>query len=144
MKQLFISTLLLCGLLLPASVSAQSDLIAARKANFKQSGMAMRQMRSHIANADYDAIAKSAAQIADWAKKMPEFFPANSGPDTNSTSARAAIWDDFDSFTALAQNNHKAALALGEAAQAGDNAVIMAAMQSLGQSCGACHSQFKN
>lgn len=144
MKQLVISTILFCSLLLPVSVSAQSDIIAARKANFKQSGMAMRQMRTHIANADYEAIEKSAAQIAAWAEQMPEFFPVNSGPDSNKTSARAAIWDDFDTFTALAQNNHKAAMALGDAARNGDNAGIMAAVQSLGQTCGACHSKFKD
>ena len=56
MKQLVIATMVFCSLLLPISVSAQSDVIAQRKANFKQSGMAMRQMRTHIATSDYEAI----------------------------------------------------------------------------------------
>lgn len=146
MKQL-LSALILSltiSLAMPAGGFASTDVIEARKANFKQSGGAMRQMRGQLQSGDYDAIAISAAEIAAWAEKMPEFFPKDSGPDANRTNAKATIWDQFDSFTALANNNQRAALALAKAAKMGDANAIMSNMQELGKTCGACHSQFKN
>ena len=143
----FLSTLALAiamTMTMPASVLAQGDIIEARKANFKQSGIAMRKMRGQLQNGDFEAISASAEKIAAWAAKMPDFFPAGSGPDQNNTDAKAAIWERFDDFTALAQENEQAALMLAKLAKSGDTAQIMTQMQAVGRSCGACHSQFKN
>ena len=143
-KRLSASLLILAiGASASFSASAQSDLVAARKANFKQSGMALRQMRGQFSSGDYDAIAASAMKIAAWAEQMPDFFPEGTGPDAHSTDALPSIWERFDSFTALAQNHQEAALSLAKVAKDGDGNAIMAGMQSLGKTCGACHSQFK-
>ena len=143
----FLSTLALAiamTMTMPASVLAQGDIIEARKANFKQSGIAMRKMRGQLQNGDFDAISASAEKIAAWAAQMPDFFPVGSGPDQNKTDAKSVIWERFDAFTALAHDNKKAALALAKTAKSGDTSAIMAQMQAVGRSCGACHSQFKN
>lgn len=148
MKQLF--TLLLATILMaPATSGAMSDLspaelVEARKMNFKQSGQAMRQMRGQLQNGDFQAIAASAKAIAAWAEQMPSYFPEGTGPDAQNTSAKAAIWQEFDKFTALAQDNQRAALALVSAAKSGEASDVMAKMQALGKTCGACHSNFKN
>ena len=146
MKQTLSCIALMASLLIvsPMGAIAQSDVIEARKANFKQTGRAMRQMRGQLQSADYDAIAKSAEQIAAWAAQMPDFFPASSGPDNNRTDAKASIWQNFQIFTTLAKANEDAALHLAQAAKAGASDEIMDKMQSLGKTCGACHSQFKN
>lgn len=143
-KRLSASLLILAiGASASVTASAQSDLVAARKANFKQTGIAMRQMRGQFSGGDYEAIAASALKIAAWAEQMPEFFPAGTGPDKHQTDALPSIWERFDSFTALAQDNQKAALSLANAAKDGDGNSIMAGMQDLGKTCGACHSQFR-
>lgn len=125
---------------------ADEQIVAERKSNFRASGGAMRAMRGQVGAGDFAAIEASAQMIAAWAEKMPSYFPEGTGPDNDAirTSAKASIWDRFDEFTALANNNHKAALALMTAAQNEDASAVMSAMQTVGQSCGACHSQFKN
>lgn len=148
MKQLF--TLMIAAMLMaPASVVAMSDLspaelVEARKMNFRQSGGAMRQMRGQLQNGDFQAIAAAGEAMAAWAENMPSYFPEGTGPDTQKTNAKPSIWQEFDKFTSLAQDNQRAALALVTAAKSGEASDVMAKMQALGKSCGACHSNFKN
>ena len=148
MKHLF--TLMIATILMaPASVVAMSDLspselVEARKMNFKQSGSAMRQMRGQLQTGDFEAIAAASEAIAAWAEKMPSYFPEGTGPDTLRTNASLSIWQEFDQFTALAQDNQREALLLVSAAKSGEASDVMAQMQALGKTCGACHSRFKN
>jgi len=148
MKHLF--TLMVASMLMaPTTVIATTnlspaELVEARKMNFKQSGSAMRQMRGQLQNDDMQAIASAGEAIAAWAEKMPSYFPEGTGPDTQRTNAKASIWQEFDKFTALAQDNQRAALALVAAAKSGEASDVMAQMQALGKTCGACHSNFKN
>ncbi|MFZ9135438.1 MAG: cytochrome c, partial [Candidatus Puniceispirillaceae bacterium] len=64
--------------------------------------------------------------------------------DGGDTKARAEIWFNFDTFTARAKANETAATALVNAAQTGDPAAMMAGLKTLGASCKACHSDFKD
>lgn len=148
MKQLF-TLMIAATLIAPVSGLAMSDLspaelVEARKMNFKQSGGAMRQMRGQLQNGDFEAIAAAAGAIAAWAETMPTYFPEGTGPEAQKTNAKASIWQEFDKFTALAQDNQRAAQALVGAAKSGEAADVMAQMQALGKTCGACHSSFKN
>lgn len=120
---------------------ASADVVAERKAYFKQSGGTLRAMRGQIANGDFEAIAKGADSIAVWAAKMTDYFPEGSGD--GKTSARPEIWERFSEFTMLAKNHEDAALALKEAALSQDSAAVGSLAQKLGATCGACHSQFK-
>lgn len=148
MKQLF--TLMIATMLIaPAPVVAMTDLspselVEARKMNFRQSGQAMRQMRGQLQNGDFQTIAASAEAIAAWAEEMPSYFPEGTGPGQHKTDAKPSIWQEFDKFTSLAQDNQRAALALVRAAKSGEASDVMAKMQALGKTCGACHSNFKN
>ena len=120
---------------------ASEDVIAERKAYFKQSGGTLRAMRGQIASGDFEAIAKGADNIAIWAAKMTDYFPEGSGE--GKTSARPEIWERFNEFTMLAKSHEEAALALKKAALAQDGAAVGGLAQKLGATCGACHSQFK-
>ncbi|MGC6518097.1 MAG: c-type cytochrome [Candidatus Puniceispirillaceae bacterium] len=142
-KFVFASALFFFPVSLTSHALATSDLVAERKAKFRQSGGAMRAMRGQIQSGDFAAIAASAAFMAEWAEKMPDYFPEGSGPDNHRTSAKPAIWAQFDKFTALANQHGKKAIALQRAADSQDAGAVMSAMQELGKSCGACHSQFK-
>lgn len=131
-----------------ASHSAFADdaLVKERQANFSKSAQQMRQMRAQFQAGDYATIQASADSIAKWAASMTEYFPETTSPDKVSvkTSASATIWQRFDEFTALAANHETAARALSIAAADGNADDIMAKMQAMGKTCGACHSQFKN
>ena len=142
---LAVATLSLSASLVSLPATADSALIAERKANFSKSAQQMRQMRAQFQAGDYEAIQASADAIAIWAASMTDYFPPNTSPEvaTVKTSALPSIWQRFDEFSALAANHGTAARALSSAAADGNADEIMAKMQAMGKTCGACHSQFK-
>ena len=116
-----------------------SDLVDTRKANFRENVTILKAIRGQIGSEDWQGITDGAQKIADWAEKMPEFFPA-SAP---SRGALPAIWENFDDFKTIAMDNHKAALALKDAALSKDGNAVMGAVQSLGATCKSCHSSYQ-
>lgn len=88
-----------------------------------------------------DAAAAQAAleTLVANAKAIPTVFETNDL--TPPTKASPAIWEQYDAFTALAMTLQTSAEA-GLAAP-GDAAVLGAAMQGIGGSCKACHTQFQ-
>ncbi|MGB1181659.1 MAG: c-type cytochrome [Candidatus Puniceispirillaceae bacterium] len=122
------------------STALASDVVAERKANFKANAGAMRAMGGQMARDDFAGIGAGANAIASWAAKMTSYFPEGS----ESIGARNEIWSDFETFTALAQKNQYAALAIAMAADAKDKAAIQQAIQTLSGTCKSCHSRFKN
>lgn len=132
------TVILLLALSAPLPVFA-SDLVDTRKANFRENVTILKAIRGQIGSGDWQGITDGAQKIADWAEKMPEFFPA-SAP---SRGALPAIWENFDDFKTIAMDNHKAALALKDAALSKDGDAVMGAMQSLGATCKSCHSSYQ-
>lgn len=120
---------------------ASDDLIKERQAQFRDSAGHLRAMRMHLQNADYAAIEKGAEAIAKWAGDMPRYFPE--GSHVGKTNAKPNIWVRFDEFSQLAKDNQDKAFALSKASATGDGNAVQNAMQTLGRTCGACHSQFK-
>ena len=132
------TVILLLALSAPLPVFA-SDLVDTRKANFRENVTILKAIRGQIGSEDWQGIADGAQKIADWAEKMPEFFPA-SAP---SRGALPAIWENFHDFKTIAMDNHKAALALKDAALSKDGDAVMGAVQSLGATCKSCHSSYQ-
>ncbi|MGC6497948.1 MAG: c-type cytochrome [Candidatus Puniceispirillaceae bacterium] len=137
----FLSAALLATVSMAASLPAAADVIEERKANFKANNMSMRAMGAALGANDFAVITAEAQKIADWAAVMPDYFPESSS--SGNTSAKAAIWEDFDAFMASAKANHEAALMLIAAAEAEDMTATKNALGQLGGSCKACHQQFK-
>lgn len=79
--------------------------------------------------------------IVDATRDIPALFPE--GSDFGETDALMAIWEDPDRFAELSRENHEAALALHEAAEEGDDAALMSRFRSVGESCRACHEDFR-
>jgi cytochrome c556 len=121
---------------------AQADVIAERKANFKANAAAMKAIRAALGAGDFETVVTQATTIAQWAKVMPNYFPANS--DVGDTKARPDIWMDFDAFKRSASKNEKAALELISIANKGDMSSTINAVKQLGVSCKSCHNNFKD
>ena len=140
-KRSIFSAVLTAALLGMACLPASAGVIEDRKANFKANNASMRTIGGALGTGDFATIAAEAQKIADWAAVMPDYFPEGSG--TGDTSARAAIWENFEGFTAAAKANHNAALTLLAAAEAGDVNAAKSALGEVGGTCKACHQQFK-
>ena len=137
MKHLFLTTSVLATCLASAT---QAGVIEERKAKFKENVAILRAIQTQIGEGDFEAIAAGGRNIADWAIKMPDFFPEGS----ESAGALNTIWLDFDDFQSKAAANKEAALQLERAAGTEDAGQIMAAVQKLSRTCKSCHRSFKS
>lgn len=78
--------------------------------------------------------------IAELAPLTLHLFPA--GSDEGRTKAKAAIWEDPDTFASRRQDFIDAATDLG-AADPADMESFVGAFRTLGGACKACHDDFK-
>ena len=132
--------------LLPAvDRAAAPDIIVTRKANFANNAEAMKEIGKARRKDDFDAVAKFAMEIADWAQVMVDYFPPETSPNVTreKTDALSTIWRNEDDFARLAQVNADAALRLADLARAGDSDALALAARELGATCGACHMSYK-
>ena len=136
MKHLFLIASIVAACL--TSVT-QAGVIEDRKAKFRENVAILRAIQPQIGKGNFEAIAAGGRNIADWATKMPDFFPKGS----ESVGALDAIWLDFDDFRSKAVANKQAALKLEQAAGTRDAGQIMAAVQKLSVTCKSCHQSFK-
>ncbi|KGM47197.1 c-type cytochrome [Pseudooceanicola atlanticus] len=96
----------------------------------------------HMGQASFDAAAVNAAleKIAEEASYIPSLFETKA-LDPKS-EALPVIWDDFEAFTARAEALQSTAAGLaGSVESSGD---LMQVMHEIGQSCSACHSDFRS
>lgn len=73
---------------------------------------------------------------------IPALFPEGSAHAES--DARAEIWSEWDTFTDRAAHTGERARAFGEATRQGDQMAMIQAFQALGESCGACHEDYRN
>jgi cytochrome c556 len=90
--------------------------------------------------------AKVAAENADIVAVMAKLPWQAFGPGTetgNDTKALPAVWTESDKFKAAADNLQDKAAKLQTAAKSGDLAAIRTAFGETGQSCKACHDNYR-
>jgi len=136
MKHLFLTASILATCLISVT---QAGVIEDRKSKFKESVAILRAIKTQIGKGDFEAVAAGGRNIADWATKMPDFFPQGS----ESAGARESIWLNFEDFRSKATANKQAALQLEKAAGTKDAEQIMAAVQKLSGTCKSCHQSYK-
>ncbi|MEO0035854.1 MAG: hypothetical protein RLZZ501_1877 [Pseudomonadota bacterium] len=85
----------------------------------------------------------AAARIATFAAIVPTLFPPGSDQGGD-TSASAALWRDFTGFTVRAEDLHRLAAQLTEAASAGDRATAATRFQELRGTCRGCHRRYQD
>ena len=91
---------------------------------------------------DPKAYVDAATGLVKWGQAYPALFPegTQTGRDTK---AKKEIWSDRAGFEKAAAAMVVAAERLGDAAKSGDKAAFAAAFQTVGQSCGGCHRNYK-
>lgn len=120
-------------------VKERMDLMDSQKEAMKTIGdMARGKTKFDAAKA-----AEAARDIADTAKKIPELFPEGSGGEKNKSDALPAVWENWNRFTANADDLGSAADAL--VATFGDSASQewKPAFQKVGDACKSCHEDFR-
>lgn len=130
----------------PAAATNAAEIIAERQALMAELESLMRPIDSYTAGEAFDPAELRAASvtISQELQKLPKLFP----PATNlydpavatpATLALPSIWQNFPTFTALAEN---ASAAATKVSTAGDADELRAAALALRAACDACHAPF--
>ncbi len=85
---------------------------------------------------DADAAQAALADMAEAARQIPELFEEKDLSDPS--EALSGIWDNWDDFTAKAD-----ALAVAADVTVADLDALRAAMGPIGNSCSACHQDYR-
>ena len=118
-----------------AAVKARMDGMSAIGENLKIIGL----MAKGETAFDADAARSAAAEIARHASETPALFEAQE--EDPKSEALPSFWENFDDFTTKANAMEKVALGLSTSIQAADDLGL--AMDALGGTCKACHSQYR-
>lgn len=88
-----------------------------------------------------DNLEMHTSQLVALTRDIPALFPE--GSDFPETDAKEEIWDNWERFEELSQDTKEAAEALHAAVEAGDEDQYAIRFRNLGQSCQACHDDFR-
>ncbi len=128
-----------------ASAASPAETIAARQANFKKMGGAMKALKDELgAGADKAKLLAAARTLAATARLQGGLFPAGTGPSSGvKTDALPAIWTQKPTFDAAAGKLVAEADKLAGIAGSGNTAAVLAQFKVVGGTCAACHRQFR-
>ena len=129
-----------------AIAATPADTIAARQANYKQIGKAMKGIGDELKKPDpsVPVIHAGAKTIVGLAPHVLKWFPKGSGPESGvKTGALPAVWEKWPEFKLAAVKMLTASKALDAAAVTGDLAKIKPAVGALGGTCKGCHETFR-
>jgi cytochrome c556 len=129
------------------AIAAQpADTVAARQANYKQVGKAMKGIGDELKKAEpsVPVIQANAKTIVGLAPHVLKWFPKGSGPEAGvKTGALPVIWEKWPEFKIAAVRMLTASKALDAAAATGDLGQIKPAVGALGGTCRGCHEAFR-
>lgn len=131
---------------LASAAPSPAQVIAARQANFKKIGGAMKALKDQVASGSINkpAAVAAAKTIADLAKAQKGLFPAGSGPSSGAkTDALPAVWTAKGGFDAQMAKFAGEADKLVVAANTGSADALGAQFKAVGATCAACHKQFR-
>jgi len=131
---------------LAIAASPVSTAIAARQANFKKMGGAMKSLKDNLASgaiSKAEAIA-AAKTLAATGRAQTGLFPTGSGPSSGlRTDALPAVWTNRAAFDSQMKAFIAQADKLAVAANSGNIEAINAQFKVVGGTCGSCHRQFR-
>lgn len=130
---------------LASAAPAASATIAARQANFKKMGGAMKVLKDELGgSADKAKMVAAAKTIAAMARAQVSLFSAGTGASSGvKTDALPTVWSQRPAFDASARKLIADADKLVAIAGSGDSAALGAQFKIVGATCGACHRQFR-
>lgn len=127
-------------------IAAPADQVRARVNGFRELGAAFKAVNDGLRSSQPQTvlIQMSARQIRSAATAQYNWFPSGSGPQPGvKTAAKPEIWTQAARFRQLQDGFAAQAAAFQRTASGGNVAAIGKAARSLGQSCKACHDQFR-
>lgn len=86
-------------------------------------------------------LAEHARAVQIMTRDIPALFPKDS--DFGETRAKDEVWSKRADFEKAAQNTKTKAAAFAKATQGSNPSAIAASFKELGQSCKACHDDFR-
>jgi len=128
-----------------AVAASPAETIAARQANFKKMGGAMKALKDELGGgADKAKLLAAARTLSATARLQGGLFPAGTGPGSGvKTDALPAIWAQKSTFDAAAAKLVSEADKLAGLAGSGNTAAVLAQFKAVGGACAACHKQFR-
>ena len=148
MKRLFVAVAAIAALVSSLPAAAQfakpEDAVKYRKAAFTVMGAHFGRVAA-MATGRIPFDAKAAASNAEIANMMATLPYAGfvEGTDKGDTRAKPEVWSQRDKFDAAASKMQDAMSKLTAAAKTGDQGAIKTAAGAVGQSCKACHDDFR-
>lgn len=128
----------------PLLAASPAETIAARQANYKKMGAAMKLIKDELAgSADKAKMTGAAKAIATTARAQLRLFPAGTGPDAGKTDALPGIWSQRAAFDGHAKKLIVEADKLVAVAGRAPAATVEAQFKLVGGTCGGCHKQFR-
>lgn len=108
-------------------------------------GRAMKALHRELESGkpDISIVREQTATMATTASRIPNMFPAGTGPEAGKTRAKPAIWTQHDLFLRKSKDFEAAAQAIDAAARSGDLNRVMAAHDGVDKACKACHDPFR-
>ena len=148
MKRLSVAALAFAGIATALPAAAQfakpEDAVKYRKAAFTVMAAHFGRVGAMVqGKAPFDAAAAQAnIETATMMSKLP-FTAFGPGTDVGDTRAKPNIWSDNAKFVAAAKKMEDEMAKLNVAAKTGNLDQIKAAFGPVGQSCKACHDDFR-
>jgi cytochrome c556 len=120
--------------------------IKARKTGYGEIGAAFKSVNDELRKPKPLAIVltRATATISKTAVRIPNWFPAGSGPELGvKTAAKPDIWKKRAEFDALQRKFVTEAATLDKLAAVGDMKTVAAQAKVVGATCKACHDKFR-
>jgi cytochrome c556 len=136
----------MAGVTIAAQAAAPADIIKERQDSLKEMGAQMKAIIDQLKSgkADKAVMVEAAKKLDAYAKALPSWFPAGTGPEAGvKTAAKPEIWTQRADFDAAAAKLAPEADKLVMVVDTGDADAIGAQMKAVGGTCGACHKQFR-
>jgi cytochrome c556 len=126
-----------------AQTSTPADIILTRQAGYSLLGATFGGLKTAIdAKVDVKPLAARADAMAKWGASIPLAFPK--GSDVGyPTKALPTIWSDRAGFEKAAANFTVESQKLSVLAKAGDTDGFAAQWKVTGDTCGACHKEYR-
>lgn len=126
--------------------AAPSDVIRNRIAAYRTLGAAFKVANDTVRARDFQSarLRKAAQQIVLASRNQRAWFPAGSGPRSNTrTAAKPEIWTRPGEFRVAQHAFARQASAFQKAVATGNGAIIRSEVRKLGAKCKACHDVFR-
>lgn len=142
-KKTFIAISLGCAMSATLTLAHQgaTGIVKTRMDNFSQSQRDLKSSFTAVKAGDWEGVIAKARAMAKWGQKIPSMFPEGSNNPPSEASPK--IWEDMSGFTAASLDFVAAAENVIATAETANKKDTIAALKALGQTCSACHKNYR-